>query len=134
MNRLHGRFAVVLVLLSVAVAAFGQGWPLPSKTPNVEVNCTACTGSSPAADGKTVGYRTPIAAFTGRLLDSQGTNDIQQTFRTARAAKIVLSPDGKRIYIQLGGMAAAYDAARFFTRLASGEALTPSSSVPLTVL
>lgn len=135
MNRFANRFAIVVLLqLSVAVAAFGQGWPLPSKTPGVEVTCTACTGSSPPANGKTVGYRTPIASFTGRLLDSQTTNDIQQTFRTARAAKIVLSPDGRRIYILIGGMAGAYDTASFFTRLASGEALMPSTSVPLSVL
>src|ERR1700674_4782574 len=129
------RFAIVVLLqLSVAVAAFGQGWPLPGKTPGIEVNCTACTGSSPPANGKTVGFKTPVPAFTGRLLDSQSTNDIQQTFRTARAAKIVLSPDGRRIYIQLGGMLAAYDTASFFTRLASGEALMTATSIPLTVL
>ncbi len=134
-NRFGNRFAVVALLhLTFVVAAFGQGWPLPGKTPNVEVSCTACTGSSPAANGKTVGYRTPITAFTGRFLDSQATNEFQQPFRTARAAKIVLSSDGKRIYVQIGGMAAAYDTASFFTRLASGEALIPSTSVPLSVI
>ncbi len=135
MNRFANRFAIVVLLqLSVAVAAFGQGWPLPAKTPGVEVNCTACTGSNPPANGKTVGFRTPIAAFTGRLLDSQATNDIQQPFRTARAGKIVLSADGKRIYLLIGGMLAAYDTATFFTRLASGEALMTATSVPLTIL
>src|SRR5260221_5005057 len=133
MNRFHSRFAVVAHQLSIAGAVFAQGWPLQSKTPDTEVGCHACTGSSPAADGKTVGYKAPIAAFTGRFLDSQATNDFEQTFRTARAGKIVVSPDGRRIYIQLGSMVAAYDSSTFFTRLASGEDLIPATSVPLTV-
>src|SRR4051794_31897333 len=133
MNRFCSRLAIVSLQLAVAVAAFGQGWPLPARTPDTEVSCHACTGSSPAADGKTVGYKTPLATFTGRFLDSQATNDIQYPLRTARAGKIVLSPDGKRIYVQLGGMLAAYDSATFFAQLAAGQALIPSTTVPLSV-
>src|SRR5438105_144283 len=129
------RLAAVLLHLSVAVAAFGQGWSIPSKNPNTEVACTACAGQNNAlTSGKTVGYMLPLSSFTGRFLDSQATNDIQQTFRTARAGKLVISPDGRRLYMILGGMIAAYDTTNFFTRLAGGEPLWPSTGIPLSVL
>ncbi len=117
----------------MAVAAFGQGWPVPGKSPSTEVPCSKCTGVSPPADGKTVGYVAPISTLTGRVLDSQATNDIQQPLRTLRAGKMVLSPDGRRLYMLAGGLVAAWDTATFFTRLASGESLMTSPSFPLSV-
>jgi PKD repeat protein len=78
-----------------------------------------------------VGYTAPISTFTGRVLDSQATNDIQQPLRTLRAGKIVLSPDGRRLYMLVGGLVAAWDTSTFFTRLASGESLMTSTSFPL---
>lgn len=128
------RTALSLLFLTASTTAFAQGWPLPGKTQNVEVTCHSCTSSSPPADGKTVGYTGPITSFTGRFLDSQATNEIQQTFRTARAGKFVVSPDGKRLYIQMGSMVAAYDMATFFTRLAGSEPLMRATDVPLSVL
>jgi PKD repeat protein len=133
-NRFISRIVIALLLLQVAVAASGQNWPLPSKNQNVEVACSKCTGASPPADGKTVGYAAPIAAFTGRVVDSQSTNDIQYPLRTLRAGKMGLSPDGRRLYMIQGGLLAAYDTGTLFTRLASGEQLMPSTSIPLSIL
>lgn len=135
MNRFIKRLAVVLLHLSVAGAAFGQNWSIPSKSPNTESPCTLCVGpNNNLTNGKTVGYMLPLSTHVGRFLDSQATNDIQQTFRTARAGKLVISPDGNRLYMIYGGMIAAYDTAKFFTRLSSGEPLWPSTGIPLSVL
>ncbi len=135
MNRFIKRLAAVLLHLSVAVAVFGQDWAVPARTPNTEVPCTLCVGPNNAlTNGKTVGYAAPIAAFTGRFLDSQATNDIQYPIRTLRAGKLVMSPDGRRLYMIMGGVAMAYDTASFISRLTASEALIPVTSIPINVL
>jgi len=133
-NRFIKRLAAVLLHLSVAVAVFGQSWTLPSKSPNTEVPCTLCVGpSNGLTNGKTVGYASPIATFAGRFLDSQATNDIQYPIRTLRAGKLVISADGRRLYMIMGGVAMVYDTASFLSRLNSSEALIPVTSIPINV-
>ncbi len=133
MNRLSSRLTFSVLLLTAAATAWAQGYPFPAPVQNVEGTCHSCTSSSPPADGKTVGYTAPISSFTGRFLDSQATNEIEYPLRTARAGKFVISPDGKRLYIQMGSMLAAYDTASFFSRLSASEALMPSTGVPLSI-
>jgi len=65
----------------------------------------------------------PIASFTGRFLDSVFVNDWQQTFRTGRAYNAIYVPGRNRIVMQIGSAVFSYDAATFFSRLASREAL-----------
>ncbi len=72
----------------------------------------------------TVGYKAPIATFTGRFLDSTNTSEWFKPFRTARAYMVLVEPGIDRIYFQYGyGTAVAYSLSRFFTRLEGGEPL-----------
>src|SRR5229473_2025682 len=123
MKPLLSRLTFSLLLLTAAATAWAQGYPAPARTQNVEVTCHSCTSSSPPADGKIVGYAAPISSFTGRFLDSQATNEIEYPLRTLRAGKFVISPDGRRLYIEIGSMVAAYDTATFFSRLSGSEPL-----------
>src|SRR5713226_3034386 len=119
---------ICFVLLLAPPVLFGQCWPLPAKTPNTEVACTPCPDGR---NGVTVGYSSPISIFTGRFLDSQITQDLQQPFRTARAKQVILAPERNRIYLMIGSAVAAYDINTFFTRLEAGEAMIPVTMVPV---
>jgi PKD repeat protein len=128
-NRFTTRSVLLLLILLASLSTFAQGWPTPAKTPNTEVTCA----SSLCLGAKTVGYAAPLTTFVGRFLDSQATRDYQQNFRTLRAKKIALSQDGKRIYVIMGSLLAAYDTNTFFSRLTGGESMVGSNSVPLSV-
>ena len=129
MNQYVRRVLWLLFAMTLTtVTAFGQGYPLPSKTPRTTVPCPGCSTSLP--DGKTVGYE-PGMTFTGRYLDSTHTSDIQGTFRTARAASVSYFPAAKRIYVRIGSSVASYDRDTFFQRLEVGEQLWPSTAVPV---
>src|SRR5689334_9341220 len=117
---------LVLATLAVVPLAFGQGWPLPAKTPNTPVACVAA--SSPACEGKdgklTAPYSDPIKTFVGRYLDSQLTGSHQAPFRTGRAFHGQVTPNG-RLYMMVGSAMFAYDLTRFVSRLNAGEAMVP---------
>lgn len=110
------------------ISAVAQYWPLPAKTPGVDVKCVGCLG---AASGLlTPGYPSAFTSFTGRYLDSQATNDFQQPFRTARAFMVLPAPSRNRIYMIIGSAVAAYNMDTFFTRIAANEPLMSANSVP----
>lgn len=118
-----------LSVILVSTAARAQGWPLPAPVPNVPVNCSGCAG---VANGlATAPWSSPFRSFTGRFLDSQATKDYQQTFRTARATWVGISPERNRVYMLIGSALFAYDLDRFFTRLESREALQSAVTFPV---
>ncbi|HSP14464.1 MAG TPA: PKD domain-containing protein [Thermoanaerobaculia bacterium] len=109
-------------MLAVAATGYGQGWAVPAKTPETPVPCTGC----PNVDNNslTVGYKAPIATFTGRYLDSSNTSEWFKPFRTARAKYVLAMPALDRIYFKYGdGSVASYKLSTFFTRLEGGERL-----------
>lgn len=118
------------LLLAVSANSFAQGWAVPAKTPETPVSCAACPGMDPSS--MTVGYKAPIATFTGRFLDSSNTSEWFLPFRTARAYFVNVLPGIDRIYFRYGdGSVAAYSLSSFFTRLESGEPLVfPVNPVP----
>ena len=116
------------LLLLIAPALLGQGWPLPAKTPNTDVPCTAGKAAGCKSGLLTKGYPSnPFVTFTGRFLDSNQTTDYQFYFRTGRAygARAI----GNRMYCQIGSSVASYDLSTFFTRLAAGEPLMSAAGV-----
>ena len=119
----------VSIGLMFAASAFAQYWPKPATTPGVDVTCTGCLNL--AAGKLTPGYPTTITRFTGRFLDSQATQDYQQSFRTARAFQIVPAPSRGRIYMIIGSAVFAYDMNTFFTRLGANETWDDGNSVPV---
>ncbi|HEY3054190.1 MAG TPA: hypothetical protein VGK04_12485, partial [Thermoanaerobaculia bacterium] len=68
MNQSLRGFLWTTLLVAVAGSAHAQGWAVPSKTPETPVSCAGCPGQD--ASAMTVGYKAPIATFTGRFLDS----------------------------------------------------------------
>src|SRR6266851_307523 len=121
-------------LLAIAILTAGtaaaQYWPKPAATPGVDVTCAGCIELH---GGKlTPGYPATITTFTGRFLDSQATQDYQQPFKTARAESATVVPSLHRIYMQVGSAVFAYNLDTFFTRVASGETLSPATYVPQT--
>ena len=126
--RKSASFLAIAILVAGTAAA--QYWPKPAATPGVDVTCTGCIELH---NGKlTPGYPATITTFTGRFLDSQATQDYQQPFKTARAESVTVVPSLHRIYMQIGSAVFAYNLDTFFTRLASGEALTPVTAIPTT--
>ena len=125
-NRLSSKLLLVCTLVCITPAAFGQGWPLPAKTPNTPVPCPA---SSLACAGKqgllTAAYSAPIKTHVGRYLDSQYQKEWQFPIRTLRARLIRIAPELNRIYMIQGSTLVAYNLANFFTRLSGGEAMVP---------
>jgi PKD repeat protein len=115
-NVIRGFVRSVLILLATfgaTTALIAQSYALPASTPGTPVSCDGCLSDIKPL---TPGYQLPIKTFTGRFLDSTWTPDYQCNFRTARAGSIHISPDGKRIYIQMGSGVVAYNAATFFTQ------------------
>src|SRR5205807_10541613 len=45
-----------------------------------------------------------------------------------------ISPDGRRLYMIMGGVTMVYDTASFLSRLNAGEALVPVTSIPITTV
>ena len=121
MNRLAKRVVVALLPSLVAVAAFGQNWPKPSKSQNTEVTCSdPCTGK----DG---GVLPPAPLRAVSLI--RGTNDTSNSF-------VARGHDGQRSLMAKFYMLIGFDGRRhasFFTRLSSGEALMPATAIPLSV-
>jgi PKD repeat protein len=113
---------ICCMLMTWGASAFAQGWAYPARTPNTPVVCTGCPGVTPGS--QTVGYSLPIAAFTGRFLDSQNTRDYAYNFRTARAFAVLQPPGSNRIYFHIGSAIFAYDANTFFSRLEANTPLT----------
>ncbi len=96
----------------------------------MDVPCTGCV-SPQGANGKlTPGYPSTITRFTGRFLDSQATQDYQQTFRTGRAFYVFPAPSRNRIYMIIGSAVFAYDINTFFSRVAS-EPLVTANTIPV---
>jgi PKD repeat protein len=124
------RRVALLALGLFAAPIFAQTWTRPAKTPNTDVTCTTCPGK---AQGKqTVGYPAALGAYVGRYLDSDNVNDFQQNFRTARARHVIPALSRGRIYFIIGSAVFAYDADRFFQRLAASEQLADIAIVPVT--
>jgi PKD repeat protein len=116
--------------LAVGISLHGQGWPFPSRTSNTPVLCdpavsSACLDAN--ANKWTPGWDLPIRNFTGRYIDSVQTRPYQQGFRTARG--LLIRTSSKRIYLNTGGAVFAYDIANFASRLSSGEAMVPATSI-----
>ena len=123
----------LIATFAVTATAFGQGYPLPSKSPNTPVVCNPAIWSAciDADAGKiTPGWDLPVQNFTGRFLDSERTRAFQQGFRDARG--LLLRVTSKRIYMVTGSGVLAYDVDRFFSRLAGGEPLVASTTIPVT--
>ena len=126
-------FTTFLIAATLAASAFGQGYPLPARTPNTPVVCDPAVwpGCIESNAGRiTPGWDLPIANYTGRFLDSTITRSYQQAFRTARAIQIRVAPN--RFYLISAGTVLAYDIDHFFTRLAAGEVMVPSTQIPVT--
>ncbi|MFZ2492333.1 MAG: PKD domain-containing protein [Thermoanaerobaculia bacterium] len=129
MNRSRYKLSfVTLAVMFGALSVFGQGWPVPAKTPNTDVPCntSGCVGKE---GKKVIGYPDTFKTFSGRFLDSVASRDYQFTFRTARARMLKVAPERNRIYMILGSALAAYDINTFFSRLEGGEDLWPSTQV-----
>jgi PKD repeat protein len=115
---------ILLAAVGTTTALRAQSYPLPAPTTGTPVACdptptpniNPVNGCPAATFPLTPGYQSPIKTFTGRFLDSTWTPDYQCIFRTARAGLINFSPDGKRIYIQMGSGVVAYDTSTFFTQ------------------
>src|SRR5712692_10251405 len=119
--------SLLAIAILVAGTAAAQYWPKPAATPGVDVTCAGCIELH---NGKlTPGYPATITTFTGRFLDSQATQDYQQPFKTARAESATIVPSLHRIYMQVGSAVFAYSLDTFFSRVASGEAMVPVTSV-----
>ncbi|HEX2120914.1 MAG TPA: PKD domain-containing protein, partial [Thermoanaerobaculia bacterium] len=120
------------MIASIGSVAFGQDWPKPAKSPGVDVPCNTAVGCfDPKHQGKKlIGYPLPISTFVGRYLDSTTTDTYYFTFRTARTRGLRFAPERNRIYMMIGSAVAAYNIDTFFTRLAAGENLVPSTQVP----
>ncbi len=115
-------FLWTLLLLAIAASGYAQGWALPAKTPETPVACTGCPNAG--VNSLTVGYKTPVATFTGRYLDSSNTSEWFKPFRTARAKFVLTMPALDRIYFRYGdGSVASYKLSNFFTRLEANEKL-----------
>ncbi len=122
MNQSFRAFLWTVLLLAVAGTGYGQGWALPAKTPETPVACTGCPNVDP--NSQTVGYKAPIATFTGRYLDSSNQSEWFKPFRTARAKYVLPMPALDRIYFRYGdGSVASYKLSTFFSRLEAGEKL-----------
>src|SRR5438105_3986899 len=122
-----------LLVATLAASVYGQGYPLPSKTPNTPVLCDPAVwpGCIESAAGKlTPGWDLPIANYVGRMLDSTLTRDYQQAFRTARTFQMRVAPT--RFYLNTGGAVLAYNIDSFFSRMNANVALVPSTSIPVT--
>ena len=111
-------------------SAIAQYWPIPASTPAVDVKCAGCIGGK--NNLLTPGYPATLSGFTGRFLDSQATQDIQQPFRTSRAFYVYPARSRGRIYMIIGSAVFAYDINTFFTRLAGNESLVYANTVPVT--
>ena len=72
---------------------------------------------------KVIGYPATLGRYVGRFLDSQNTEDYQQTFRTLRAKYVYPSPSNNRLYFIIGSAAFAYDMDGFFSRVSNHETL-----------
>jgi PKD repeat protein len=108
------RSALVLLAASATTTALlAQSFTLPAATPGTPVQCTGCLSD---VQPLSPGYQLPIKTFTGRYVDSTWTPDYQCGFRTARSGGINFSPDGKRVYIQMGSGVVAYSTDTFFTQ------------------
>ena len=127
MNRVLSLF----LLCAVAVGSAHAQFPIPAR-PGAEV--LSCAGCPPpqtgfAADGSPIlgqppyPISGPIAAFTGRFLDSNFTRDFQYPFRTARAFRAQVHPARNRVYLHLGSTLAAYPLDTFIQRLETKDPL-----------
>jgi hypothetical protein len=126
------RFFCAGFLLLAAASAYGQGWAVPSKTPETPVPCTTCPGVDPTS--LTPGYKAPIVSFTGRYLDSSNTSEWFRPFRTARSKFVLSMPALDRIYFRYGdGSIASYKLSTFFSRLEAGEPLVYAAPVGLDI-
>ena len=109
-------------MLAIAASGYGQGWAVPAKTPDTPVSCSNCPYQS--ASTMTVGYKAPIATFTGRFLDSSNTGEWFIPIRVLRAYDLTVMPGLNRIYFRVGnGTVGTYSLDTFFTRLEAGEGL-----------
>lgn len=90
----------ITVFVILTLSAGAQNYPFPSKVGQPAAICTGCrslNASGEPNDGKpTWQYDDPLFAFTGRVVDSQATQNIQhQGMRTLRAG-IVRSAYSRR--------------------------------------
>ena len=104
---------ILLTAFGTTAALRAQTYALPAPTPGTPVSCDGCIS---VVKPLTPGYKLPIKIFTGRFLDSTWTPDYQCGFRTSRSGVITFSPDGKRVYMQMGSGVVAYSTATFFTQ------------------
>jgi PKD repeat protein len=121
----------IAVPLSAATAPPSGYWVEPAATPNTDLVCSTCPCVSPSycSNGmKVVGYPATLGKYVGRFLDSQNTEDYQQTFRTLRAKYVYPSPSNHRLYFIIGSAAFAYDMDSFFSRVTNHEALLLGST------
>jgi PKD repeat protein len=107
-----------ILLLGLGSSAFAQGWAVPAKTPETLVSCASCPGQ--AANSLTVGYKSPIASFAGRFIDSTQTSEWFGPVRAIRAWQVNVA--NNRIYVRASnGAIASYAMESFIQRLESNE-------------
>jgi PKD repeat protein len=118
----------LVAMLAVAAPSFAQDYPLPKKAGESFSICTGCKSLNSASepnDGKpTWQFDDPLSAFAGRVVDSQGTQNIQhQGHRTLRAGLVRTAYTARgsappRVYAYIGlGTFGAYTLDTFATTL-----------------
>lgn len=116
------RLSVSAAFIFLLAATANAQWARPAKSPDTDVRCTGCPDK--AANQLTPGYPSALGVYLGRYLDSSGSSDCQQDFRTYRATSVIPRPDLGRIYFQIGSAVFAYDLTKFFERVGAGESLS----------
>lgn len=118
----------LVAVLAVASPSFAQNYPLPKKVGQAPSICTECKSLNSAGEpneGKpTWQFNDPLSEFAGRVVDSQGTQNIQhQGHRTLRAGivRTAYSSRGSappRVYAYIGlGTFGAYSLDTFAATL-----------------
>lgn len=112
--KLWWKSSIVFLAILIAMPVFAQKWPMPGKVTGPVVKCVGCGGAEEGLP--TAAYDDPLIAHVGRYVDSALTRNIQNTgIRTVRARKIRVSPDGQRLYVQLGEAVGGYNLNKFFS-------------------
>lgn len=124
--KLWWKSSIVLLAILIAMPVFAQKWPMPGKVTEPVVKCVGCGG---AIEGlPTAAYDDPLIDHVGRFVDSTTTRNIQNTgIRTVRARKIRVSPDGQRLYVQLGEAVGGYNLNKFFSTSVKAPMVSVSS-------
>ena len=118
----------LVAVLAVASPSIAQNYPQPTKVGTAQSICVECKSlnsvGEPNLDKPTWQFDDPLSAFAGRVVDSQGTQNIQhQGHRTLRAGLVRTAYSARgsapaRVYAYIGlGTFGAYSLDTFATTL-----------------